>query len=330
MGLTLFSRKHKIVNLVIKDHVLRYVELKQTNPLIVQKCGEYYLPPGLIKDGRVIDRETLSTILEQCVADWKIRKKQVRMIVPDPFIVVRKLEIPKDVEGDEITGYLYMELGSSIHLPFEEPVFDTVILGEAKDKKEILLFAAPEDIVKEYSSLLEDCGLIPVAADISPLSLYRFYHALDKSRTEEHLLMIQLDVGSMGICIFEGEKPIFMRHIQLPGTLSSWETSLTGTGNTSLVYEENHGDIEAAFSDIFNELDRIMNFYRYTLRQGQQSITKILLAGDNPFKNKVFEELVVRFNLFVDRIDSHEVHTVNQTPLPDSFYVTLGLALKEV
>ncbi|WP_409297434.1 type IV pilus biogenesis protein PilM [Peribacillus sp. SCS-26] len=330
MGLSFFSHNNKIVNLVIQDHAIRYVELKQAVPMTVQRWGEYLLPPGLIKDGRILDRDTLSTILEQCVSEWKIKKRQVRIFVPDPFIVVRKIDVPADVEDDEIKGYLYMELGSSIHLPYDEPVFDTAVIGEKDGRKEILLFAAPEDVVGEYSSLMEACGLVPIAADVSALSLYRLYHALDKSRDHERLLMVELDVGCMTVSIFEENRPIFMRHIQLTGSLSFWETSLDGGGSQKLVYDKDPAELEEAVEDIAKELERIMNFYRYTLHQGQHSVTRILLAGDNPFIPEAFEVMVTRFGLFVDKIDPETILTANQAPMPQSYYAALGLALKEV
>ncbi|MBM7653035.1 hypothetical protein [Neobacillus cucumis] len=47
--------------------------------------------------------------------------------------------------------------------------------------KDLLLFAAPEQYVMEYVDLLSRLKVNPVAADISPLSLYRLYHKLDRA-----------------------------------------------------------------------------------------------------------------------------------------------------
>src|SRR5690606_19109049 len=111
-------------NIIIKDHVIRYVGIKDSNPLVVQRFRERYLPKGIVIEGKIQDRETLTLILEECVADWGIKNKEVRFIIPDSFVVIRKTAIPADVEEDEISGFLYLELGASIHLPFEDPVID--------------------------------------------------------------------------------------------------------------------------------------------------------------------------------------------------------------
>ena len=66
----LFSFHHKIGNIVIKDHVIRYVELKQRNPLILGKYEERLIPKGIVVDGVIKNADNLSMILEQCVSEW--------------------------------------------------------------------------------------------------------------------------------------------------------------------------------------------------------------------------------------------------------------------
>lgn len=125
------------------------LELKSRDPLVVNRFVECYLPEGIIVDGAIKDFEKLATILEQCIGDWGIKRKKVRFITPDAYVMVRKVKVLLELD-DKIKGYryLYLELGHNIHLPFEDPVFDFVPLGQTENEKEILLFAAPESIIK--------------------------------------------------------------------------------------------------------------------------------------------------------------------------------------
>jgi type IV pilus assembly protein PilM len=116
--------KNRIINLIINDHSIRFLELKQANPPIAHKWGERLLPPGLINEGKIIDHESIGNIIQECQDEWKIHKRNVRFTVPDPLVIIRKVAIPADVVDDEVKNYIYLELGSSIHLPFEDPVFD--------------------------------------------------------------------------------------------------------------------------------------------------------------------------------------------------------------
>ena len=47
MAFSLFSQKNRIVNIIINDHFIRYLELKQSNPPIAAKWGERLLPSGI-------------------------------------------------------------------------------------------------------------------------------------------------------------------------------------------------------------------------------------------------------------------------------------------
>ncbi|RSK52441.1 type IV pilus biogenesis protein PilM [Bacillus canaveralius] len=325
MALNFHFGKARTVNLTIKDHIIRFVELKQANPPVPARTGARFLPPGIVKDGKIIDPETLETIMEECVANWKISRKQVRFLVPDPFVVIRKTSIPPDIKDDEIRGYLYMELGTSIHLPFEEAVFDFYPLsGKDSEKKELLLFAAPEEIVKEYVDLLERARLKPNAADISCLALYRLYHQFDFIANNDILMMIQFDLQTVNVSIFENHLPVFMRHIGMDTDASAWnykteQFELTGS----------RSEVLNPLEDIYKEIDRVMNFYHYSLNQGSRQVTKIIVDGDHPWLDEIFAELNKRFSVRAEKITNRAI-TGSPDKLLTPFHVNLGLGLKEV
>ncbi|MEM5598560.1 hypothetical protein AAHB53_23695 [Niallia circulans] len=76
MALNFNFGKNKVVNLTIKDHVIRFVEIKNSQDVVVQNFGERYLPPGLIHDGVIQDVENFLWILEECVDEWKLSKNK--------------------------------------------------------------------------------------------------------------------------------------------------------------------------------------------------------------------------------------------------------------
>lgn len=329
MALSIFSRRNRIVNIIIHDHCIRYVELKQSKPPIPHKWGERLLPNGIINNGKILDYETLSMILEECVTEWKIRKRQVRFLIPESFVIIRKVNIPADVEDDEIKGYLYLELGTSIHLPFEEPVFDTVVLSKDKEKKEVLIFAAQEDYVLEYMNLFTDVKLRPVEAEVSPLALYRLYHHLGQAKENEDLVSVEFDLNSVNICIFENSIPFFMHHLPIEFDEKSWRMQLNKDGNYELLFIGDETELSYLFDDVYKEISRLLDFYRYSLHQGKKQVSKILLNGDHPFLSKIHDDMNSRFEITLVRIQYNESNYLAQE-LPPPFYLALGLALKGV
>lgn len=329
MKLSLFSQKNRVVNIIINDHSIRYLELKQANPPIPHKWGERLLPSGIISNGKIIDHEVFATILEECVSDWKLRNRKVRFLIPESFVIIRKVSIPAEVKDDELKGYLYLELGTSIHLPFEEPVFDAFVLSEEKDKKEILIFAAQEENVQEYSELFSDLKMEPVAAEVSPLAIYRLYHHLNLAKEEEDLLVVQFGLNHVNICIFEGTIPFFMHHLALEFAEEQWDKRLNREGHYDLIFTGEPSDLSYQLDDSYKEISRLMDFYRYSLHQGKKQISKILLDGDHPMLGQIKKDLQRQFDAAVETI-SFEKHVQMEHEFPEKFYLALGLALKGV
>lgn len=330
MPLSLFSRNHRTINIIINDYSIRLVELKSKQPLSVLRWEERYIPFGIITDGKIADYETLANILEECISDWKIQKRSIRFTVPDPFVIIRKISIPADVKDDEIHGYLYLELGSSIHLPFEEPVFDIHILSNGTEKRELLIFAAQEEHVTEYTALFQEVKLSPKAADISPLALYRLYDHLNMAEQDERLLMVQFDLNEVNLCIFEGSIPFFMHHIAVDADEEQWNIHLNKLGNYELSFLGEKDELLFLFEDQYKEISKLMDFYRYSIHQGKQQVSKILLNGDHPFLPRIADEMRKRYDVPISLIDGRSIVSAAENQFPRTHYLALGLALKEV
>jgi type IV pilus assembly protein PilM len=326
----LLSRNKNIANIIFNDHSIRCVELRHQKPPTPSTWREKLLPTGIIQEGKIVDSDTLTMILEECIGDWKIRRQKVQFLIPDPLVMIRKVKIPDELQPDELNGYLYLELGTSIHLPFEDPVFDTVMLPNTNGKNEALLFAAPNQQVMEYSRLLTSLKLRPIAADISPLALYRLYYQTDSAQLDERLMMIQFDLDRVFICIFEQQYPIFMHHFPIHFHMDDWDIKVTRTGISRFHYKGNIADLYSHFEDFYKETSKLMDFYRYSLYQGNQQITKVLLNGDHPKLKIIHQEMMVRFDIPIQTIDSSTWATGKQSLFPHSHFLALGLGLKEV
>ncbi|GAC90798.1 type IV pilus assembly protein PilM [Anoxybacillus flavithermus NBRC 109594] len=311
-----FSMKNKVGNIVIKDHVIRYVELKQKQPLVLHTCEEWPLPEGIVRDGKIVDEEQLTHIMEQCVDMWKMKHRRIRFLVPDPLIVIRKIPLPPEIEHDDIRSYLFMEIGATIPLPFDDAVFDYAVLEKTKEALHVLLFAAPEASVMQYAELFEAVKLKPIVADISPLSLYRLFYTFDLANDVDHFLFVQFDLSSLNVSVFHQHRPIFTRQLAFDSQWTYWEKTNEGWKWLK------EGEPERQLEDVYKELERVMSFYRFSLQKGEAQITRIIMTGDHP--------LVHTFSyLLKERLDV----TVETLTLPLSidhaYYLPIGLGLKE-
>jgi len=324
-----FLSKNRIANLEIKDDVIRYVEIKNKHPLVISRFGERYLPKGTIEQGRIVDIESFQQILRDCIQKWKLKGKSIQFLIPDSAVVIRKVDVPVDVPNEEIKGHLYFELDHSIHLPFDEPVLDAVVLKETEQKKEVLLVAAPESIVHALSDQLKDFRTNPIVADISPLSQYRLFHHFHLTNDGEHYLLLQLNMNSVTVSIFDENRPTFMQLFHIPYMKEAWDPEISEDGSSLHFRHCDQDMILTAFQDIYIEIDRILRFYQYSLHNGTREITKILLTGDHPFFTLIMQTMKQRYNIPVLTISSELAQTVQNETLDQRWYSALGLAIRE-
>lgn len=321
------AKKQSRTAIIIKDHVIRYVHAKRPNLAAIHSYGERYLPPGVIRDGKILESATLESILQECVDEWQIKKQNVQFIVPNTYTVLRNVQIPLSVKMDEIKGYFYTVIGETIHLPYDEPAFDIHDLGEQDGQRDVLLIAAPEIRVQEFYDLFEAVKLKPNAADIAALSFYRVFHELDRDNKNDHFLFVQVDILAMNITIFHDQKPVFMRNIKLAIEEERWK--LLNDVDEGIVWEGDEAELISQAKDILTEIGKIMNFYLSTVNQGKFGITKVVMTGDHPFLADIAAICKESLDISVETLKDDDIDAVNGGQVPVRYHEVVGLALKK-
>ncbi|PEL13435.1 type IV pilus biogenesis protein PilM [Bacillus sp. AFS017336] len=315
------SKQSSSVGIEIKEHVIRFVELQSKNPLVVKQMGERLIPEGLIENGEISDLTQFKLIIEDCIDTWKLKKKKITFSVSDELVVVKKITTPIDLHPEELRGYLYLELGESIHLPFEDPSIDYVILKETNEGRELLLIATPEQTVLAISSIFEEAKVDPIAADISPLCFDRLHYHVATDRQNETSLLVQLDVSSTTISLFEERVPVFMQCEPTSIILSQFD-------ELSEAWKQRGSDIMNGFDLVIGMIERILHFYRFTLSEGNEC-KNIKLVGDHPFLTTFFDMLNEQIDLPTE-LDSHTIKDIGGELVPMKYQLAIGLSLKEV
>lgn len=314
MALSFLSRKARVVTLTIEEDAIRHVDIKSASPLQLNCAEEMDLPPGIIEDGKIVDSDALESILDKAVDQWGLSKKSVRFLAPDEFVIIRKVHYPEDVEADELKGHFFIEIGSTLYLPFEDPVFDVVPYESDAEtgEPEAIIIASKESVISDYERVFDRVKLDPVVADITPLALYRLGFLQQDFQKDEHIMLIDLQSTKMTVSIFHEHYPLFMRPVEFDafGGMPMDETAIMETVET--------------------ESEKLANFYRYNMNGGEAGITHIVCNGEFEdwfsFQSRLEDRFAVPVTpLVIEPIPSDDVKSV-----PVRFNRAIGLALKEV
>lgn len=312
MALSFLSRKARVVTITIEEDAIRHVDLQSSWPLELSCAEEVLLPAGIIEDGKIVDAEALASVLDKAVNQWGLSKKSVRFLAPDEFVIIRKVPYPENVEVDELKGHFFIEIGSTLYLPFEDPVFDVVPYHLEEEQPEAIIIASRESVVQAYEDAFEKVKLKAVVADITPLALYRLAYLQHNFDEEEHVMLIDLQSKKMTVSIFHEHYPMFMRPIDLE------------------IEDPFLADRTAVMETVEIEAEKLSNFYRYNMNAGQFGVTKIVCNGDFYDWQAFQQNLESRFQIPVLPVVIDPIPCGEEKDVPRRFNRAIGLALKEV
>ena len=321
----LFRKSNRVANITIDDYVIRMVENNGKDLESIQLIAEKELPHQLIVKGKIMDELAFYHFMKDVVLEWGIKHCGVRFYVPHELIIMRDVQLPEDVDTDQTRQYITMEIGNTIHFPFSNPVFDIYQSKELSSENKVTVLAAPEEEITKYVEIFDDVKLKPLTVDAQALGVYRFFLDQQGSVDENKVyLLFELNLTSVNISIFHQYEPEFLRYQPLNISIDDWIVD-----DYMPLHWKYKGDEERLVGEVedqLNEIDRLMNFYRYSIHQGEREVSDIILAGDYPDFHHVQKRLEERYALPVTTLSTE--HIVVEQQMTRAFIPALGLALK--
>lgn len=326
-GRPMFNRKRKShVSIVFSDYVLRAL-VSKGQVLEQPQIYELPLPLNVVQEGSILDEMAVFELIKNNVANWGGKKQNVRFLVPDTSILLKTFEHPADVSGKRLKEFVQMELGQSIHLPFQEPLIDVYDPIEG-DGKATLLAAPPEEVGKMIGLLLDN-HLHPQVADIRSLCNLRLLEHIEFIDQEHTYLVTDWSINELSICIYSGGDVEFLRFQTIDTDAEKWQQRVLENGEVEFTYTADLNDFRAATTDQVLEIDRMMNFFKFSLHKGEKVVDDIVVMGDHPLLHTI--EQLLRDNLPASIRVVNDAIVEKYFPTCKAKHATLlGLALKEV
>ncbi|MFD1066567.1 type IV pilus biogenesis protein PilM [Oceanobacillus locisalsi] len=321
------TKSKKMIHISIKDYAIRLVETNGRDISLVKFVEERVLPAGIIEQGKIIDEIAFYEFMKTTVKELRIKNRQVRFNVPDPIVIMRQAEVPSKLKAkEEIREYLQMEIGKHIHLPFSDPIID-LIDPEQRETEQIYFFAAPGEELRKYTEIFADADLKPIAADVGILGDYRYFEHMDQVQEDRVYLIIECNVTSVHLGIFHKHQLEFLRYQDLDLDLirpeQDWEMQ-----RHAWTYVQDEETVAEVMQDQVNELERVMNFYRFSLHKGEKSVTDMVLLGDYPALHTIYKSMRNRFEgVSVTRLQERWTPAIGEQ-IDTVFIPAFGLALR--
>jgi len=325
-----FLSNKSIVNIVIDDYVIRMVNHAEGSIRNIKGLQEKVIPSGLIEHGRILDEIEFFQFMKDTIREWNLKRRFVQFYVPDSLVIMKKVSYPAHLTRNQAIDHLNLEVGQTLYLPFDNPIIDIFPLPENKDKEvqEALLFAVPEEEIKKYTDILEDCGLKPLKADIRSIGIYRYFHYMQPQLMNESILFLEMNLNSIMISIFSNGIPEFMRLMILEIDMNNWQyTEKDINQHLHWNYTGDENELVQLLKDQVMELERILNFYQYSIHKGEKGVSKIVLLGDFPYLERLNSYIQGQIPISTELFDAY-LSPRKSLQIARSFIPAIGLALK--
>jgi type IV pilus assembly protein PilM len=164
-----------LVGLVIEPGYIAAVQ-GAGGRVAVERSAYALLPSGVVRDGEVMDVDTLATALRDLFADKKLSKR-VRLGVANQRIVMRTVDLPPLTDPKEIASAIRFQAQDHIPMPLDQAVLEHQVLGpvETADgtRTRVVLVAARRDMLDRLLEATTRAGLRPQGIDLSAFAMIR-------------------------------------------------------------------------------------------------------------------------------------------------------------
>jgi type IV pilus assembly protein PilM len=220
MPLSLFKKK-SYVGVDLGHHGLKAVQLDRSQSgWKVTRQGCAATPDGCIQDGIVTNVQAAGRALRQLLRDSHIGATSAIASVAGASVVVRTVRIPKMSEAALRKSIRY-EAGRYVPNSVEESFVEFEIIGDVDSgQMDVLIVAAPKEIVESRVQACEAAGLEVAVVDIEPFATYRALIEADPSWDWPNTTLALIDLGASRSTVSIISKGVFAmtRSIHLGGT----------------------------------------------------------------------------------------------------------------
>ncbi len=357
----LFAKKGAIGGLDLGASSIKLMQLKpkrdKTYELSALLLGS--TPAMTIKDGVIVDPRALGDSIKQVIISNKMNVQKVVSTVSGQSVVMRPINMAK-MHDKELQQAVKFEAERYLPYSIDEAQIKGMVLRRdlEEDPKlmEVLLIAAPNEMVKNTQDVVRFAGLTPEAIDMEPFAIARALQYCEPEHYKRTVAVINLGASSTSINIYKSGMLRTNRTVMVAGNnftkiigqslnLSFEEAEKIKKDKGVIRVEKDATPVAPTTMRIFNviipvltelitEIQRSFDYYRARYR-GESIELVVLSGGTAKFRNiddYMSNELGIQCKIAnpFNRVDISNVPGYSPELLQElapSLMVTMGICL---
>jgi Tfp pilus assembly PilM family ATPase len=200
---------------------------------------------------------------------------------------------------------------------------------QEKYQCDVMLVASPLELIEEYAAVVQSAGLTALSIEFKALSLYRIIEKTSLIPAESTFVVVDINDYAVDLSIFHTGQLKITRNIPM-----NFQELQDGGQQDQigllLQFSDPKSQLLDAVSELSSELERLMNFFRYSLNNRNQEFDHIVVSGDLETLPEIISILKDRFSQQIIAMHTPAIQSDVQEieHVFPSIAVPIGLALR--
>ncbi|MEI6511710.1 MAG: type IV pilus assembly protein PilM [bacterium] len=361
MPISLFG-KDTYVGIDIGSHTIKAAQVEQKSGIWRVTRAQYTnTPTETVVDGVVVDPETVGNAIRKLMSSGRFNATAANVAVAGASVIVRSVRLPKMNEAT-VRKSIKFEAGRYVPTSVEDSYIEFEILGPStvEGQMEVLIVAAPRDVVESRVKACAMAGLDTEVVDVEAFALYRaLVESVGKAQAADTTIAL-VDIGGSNTHVSVAANGLFAltRSIPIAGdtftqALKSYlkctdeeaekikrELDFTPLAQSKAGPMENPPLrlLQPIVDELLREIRRSLNYYQSQLPEGVSAspVSSVLATGGTMHMKGLAEYLAYRLSIPVTRADVFTVPSFDPSAVGEllndgsgmRFCVAVGLAMR--
>jgi len=346
MGLVNFSlQKHQpLFGLEIGHANLKVMQLDNDEGKAprVLGYGVNHYPKECVANGVIIDYEKLNKALYDLLSqnlNGTISTRKVACAIPTSRTFSRPMRLPA-MDDKDIDEAVRLEAEQYIPVPANNLYINYEVIRRDDKNTELLMVAAPKNIIDSYVKFLQVVNLEPVVLEPTMNAVARLFSSADSSSNEASLL---IDFGSIGVDLAVFDQTMFVNSTVAGGSDTindliakqlgiSQQEAYVVKNKEGLAKGPHQAEIMAAvrpmLENLIREIRKTLSYYQERLESTHRPIAQVITVGGGvnmPGLNDYFSQ---QLKLPTRMFEPWHKIDFGSLPVPDvpdrSMYITVA------
>lgn len=261
---------NSVIGIEMDSKEVRAVEIRGNakNPE-VSAWGRIDLPEGVVKDGKVVNIESLSVYIEKLMSDNRFKSRDAVLGINNQDVIIRFASFPK-VPEDKVRNMILFQAQEFIPVALDDLQLDYVIVGEKQNEEgsflNVILVGARKKMLHDFIEAITGARLYVKEIDSSMLAIGR---AVLSSARANIFAVVGFNNDISNIMVFNKGIMCMARSV-------SFTQSSTWAGKRGSDANSEGKAINAIADLLIGELRSSIGYYRM---QSEDAIDDIYLLG---------------------------------------------------